>query len=140
MKLGIMKWTGRDRQRVWIVVECRRCPGSPGDRIRLARMRRRRWAAARRLAGKASRIMLRALAAAGVTYLYAACAMEAAFLQRGYRAYGGECLVIPFVFYGAFQAIGLAERTVRAARQWISEREGMACRERGIEETVRPRE
>ena len=139
MKLGIMKWTGRDRQRVWIVVECRRVPGRPGDRIRLARERRRRWAAARRLAGKASWVMLKTLAAAGVAYLYAVRAMEAAYLQRGYRAYGGECLVIPFVFYGAFKAIGLAERAARAARQWISAREGMACRERGIP-AARPRE
>lgn len=138
MKLGIMKWTGRDRQRVWIVVECRRVPGCPGERIRLARERRRRWAVARRLAGKASWVMLRVLAAAWVTYLYAAQAMEQAFLQRGYRAYGGECLVIPFVFYGTFKAIGLAERTVRAARQWTSERKGITCRERGIPEAVRP--
>lgn len=140
MKLGIMKWTGRDRQRVWIVVECRRVPGSPGERIRLARARRRRWAAARRLAGKASWVMFRGLAAAMVTYLYTARAMEQAFLQRGYRAYGGECLVIPFVFYGAFKAIGLAERAARAARQWAAERKGMTCRERSIPDAAHPRE
>ncbi|WP_300782020.1 hypothetical protein [uncultured Acetatifactor sp.] len=139
MKLGIMKWTGRDRQRVWIVVEYRRVPGSPGDRIRLAKARRRRWAAARRLAGKVFWVMLRALAAAWVTYLYTARAMEQALLQRGYRAYGGECLVIPFVFYGVFKAIRLAERAVRAARQWASERKGMVCREKGIPEAARPR-
>ncbi len=140
MKLGIMKWAGRDRQRVWIVVECRRVPGSPRDRIRLTRARRRRWAAARRLAGKASCVVLRALAAAVVTYLYTARAMEQALLQRGYRAYGGECLVIPFVFYGGFRAIGLAERAARAARQWTSERKGMTCREGGIPEAAHPRE
>lgn len=138
MKLGIMKWTGRDRQRVWIVLECRRIQGSPEDRIRLARVRRRQWAAARRIAGKASWIMLRLLAAASVTYLYAVQAIEQAFLQRGYRAYGGECLVIPFVFLGAVKTIALAERVIRAARQWILKKERMACRERGIEEAARP--
>ena len=109
MKLEIARREGDERgyriHRVWIVIECRPYIRKPQRSIRISGLWRR-LAAARQFAGTVSRAMIRMLAAAGVTYIYAVWDIEQAYLKRGYQAYGGEYLVIPFVFYAAFKVFG----------------------------------
>ena len=57
------------------------------------------------------------LGAALITYLYLVKAIEHAYLQRGYEAYGGEYLIIPFVFYGAYKLLALAIGACGMARR-----------------------
>ena len=52
-----------------------------------------------------------------ITYLYLVRAIEHAYLQRGYEAYGGEYLIIPFVFYGAYKLLVLATGVYSMARR-----------------------
>lgn len=92
---------------------------------------KRMCTAAKKCAKRASRVMLRMLAAAGVTYLYAIWAIEQAYLQRGYRAYGGEYLIIPMVFYMVFKSIMLVEYFGHVVKQrMMSREEEMACRKK----------
>lgn len=51
-----------------------------------------------------------AISAAILTGIYAVWSIDQAFVQRGYRAYGGEWFAIPFVFIGLYKILGwLAE-------------------------------
>lgn len=50
-------------------------------------------------------VRFRLFASAILTYIYAVWSAEQAFLQRGYKAYGGEYLAIPFVFWGAYKGL-----------------------------------
>lgn len=59
---------------------------------------------------KALSIIFRVLISATITLLFGVWAIECAYLERGYQAYGGECLLIIFVFYIAFKISGLKIR------------------------------
>ena len=40
-----------------------------------------------------------------VTYAIGKCAFHLAYIERGYKAVGGEYLLIPVVYWGAWKAI-----------------------------------
>ena len=61
----------------------------------------------RKFLRKAAIILVNVLGAILITYLYLIKAIEHAYLQRGYEAYGGEYLIVPFVFYGAYKLVSL---------------------------------
>lgn len=65
------------------------------------------WQKARQFFKKAAVFAARLSGAGAVTYLYSVKAIESAFQHRGYAAYGGEYLMIPFVFYGVFKVLGI---------------------------------
>lgn len=58
-----------------------------------------------------------------ITYLYLVKAIEQAYLQRGYEAYGGEYLMAPFVFCGSYKLFSLVIRLLGKD----SEKGGIEC-------------
>lgn len=108
--------------KVWFIVEYKRAAADSKAGLYLPKMCKAGWPAARRLLGKTAAVGARVLAAAGVTYLCTAWSIEQAFLQRGYKAYGGEYLIIPFVFYGTYKAAGAAAWLFRAAGKRLRHR------------------
>ena len=58
---------------------------------------------------KAMRFTLRLLGAAIVTYLFAFWIIEKAFLERGYAAYGGEYILIAFVFFVIYKLMNIGK-------------------------------
>jgi len=98
--------------KVWLVIECKYAAGVPKAGLYLHQMWKNRWKTAAwqksgRFLKKAAIGMARLSGAAALTYLYSVKAIESAFLHRGYVAYGGEYLMIPFVFYAVFKALGI---------------------------------
>lgn len=71
----------------------------------------------RKFLRKATIILGNVLGAALITYLYLEKAIEQAYLQRGYEAYGGEYLIVPFVFYGAYKLVSLITRVCGKVRK-----------------------
>lgn len=71
----------------------------------------------RKFLRKAAIILGNVLGAALITYLYLVKAVEHAYLQRGYEAYGGEYLIVPFVFYGAYKLVSLITRVCGKVRK-----------------------
>lgn len=122
MRFGITNRTSTKKyrvHRVWIIVEYRYHVESSGYGVCLSSVGRK-WEMVRHLIGRVFRVLLKAAVAAWVTYIYAAWSIEQAYLQRGYIAYGGEYLFIPFVFYVVFKTIIFVEWTIHAVRQKIS--------------------
>lgn len=66
---------------------------------------------------KAAVILCNILGAVLITCLYLIKAIEQAYLQRGYVAYGGEYLMVPFVFWGAYKLLSLSFRVCNMARR-----------------------
>ena len=91
---------------VWIIMECQCITEDSKVRVYLSKVRKGKWQATRRFIKKAAPHVLRLLGAVALTYLYSAWSIEQAFIQRGYKAYGGEYLIIPFVFYGVYKVLG----------------------------------
>jgi len=108
--------------KVWFVVEYKQAAENSKAGLYLSEMWKAGWPSVRRFLRKAAVSGARVLAAAGVTYLYTAWSIEQAFLQRGYKAYGGEYLIIPFVFYGAYKSLAGISRLCRAAGKWLRSR------------------
>lgn len=55
-------------------------------------------------------MIFRILLSTAVTLLFGAWAIHIAYLERGYLAYGGECLLIIVVFLATFEVLGLIRR------------------------------
>ena len=78
--------------------------------VYLSQLKRSWMPVVRRLVKKVGKVIFRVLVAALVTFLYAAWEIDQAYLRRGYKAYGGEYIVIPFVFYLAIKGLILLDR------------------------------
>lgn len=72
-----------------------------------------KWPIIREFLKKSALPVFRLLGTVGLTYLYLVWAMEQAFIERGYKAYGGEYLMAPFVFYGLYRLLGEAAKMIR---------------------------
>lgn len=96
--------------KVWIIMECRCLAEDSKVRVYLSKVRKSKWQAARRFIKKAAPHVIRLFGAIALTYLYSVWSIEQAFIQRGYKAYGGEYLVIPFVFYGIYKVFGWIQK------------------------------
>lgn len=99
-------------RKVWIIMECRCITEDSQVRVYLSEVRGARWKSFGRFLKKAAHILFRPVGSVGLTYLYAIWAAERAFIQRGYVAYGGEYMVIPFIFYGLYKGLGAIEKLV----------------------------
>lgn len=95
---------------VWIIMECQCLAEDSKVRVYLSKVRKSKWQAARRFIKKAAPHVIRLFGAIALTYLYSVWSIEQAFIQRGYKAYGGEYLVIPFVFYGIYKVFGWIQK------------------------------
>lgn len=71
---------------------------------------------------KAWPMVCRMSVAAAVTYLYSLWAIEQAYIQRGYKAYGGEYLLLPLVAWGVYDALTVVAKISHAVRAWRKER------------------
>lgn len=97
-------------RRVWIVVEYQCGTRNSISRMYLSGL----WKIQKKKAGKflqkAGVIMktseFRILGTVLLTGIYSIWSIEQAFIQRGYRAWGGECLAIPLVFIGFYKILG----------------------------------
>jgi len=85
--------------KVWIIMECQ-CLAED------SKVRKSKWQTVRRFIKKAVPDGFKLFGTIVLTYLYSMWSIEQAFLQRGYKAYGGEYLMIPFVFYGLYKIFG----------------------------------
>ena len=75
--------------KVWIIMECQCLAEDSKVRVYLSKVRKSKWQAARRFIKKAVPYVLRLFGTIALTYLYSVYSIEQAFVQRGYRAYGG---------------------------------------------------
>ena len=92
--------------KVWLIMECEYITEDPKDGLYLPKVWKVRQQAVGQFIKKAIIFMARLSGTAALTYLYSVKAIESAFLDRGYVAYGGEYLMIPFVFYAVFKVLG----------------------------------
>lgn len=92
--------------KVLLIVECEYISEDSKDRLYLSQVRKIRNPAARIFAERASRTIARLILSCGLTAPFAAWAVVYAFLERGYKAYGGEYLFILMVFGAMYWALG----------------------------------
>lgn len=55
-------------------------------------------------------MIFKILLSAAITQLFGEWALYIAYLERGYVAYGGECLLVIVVFLATFEGLGLLKR------------------------------
>ena len=97
---------------VWPVLECEYFTEAPEIGLYMPEVWKNEcktaaWRKVRCFLKKAVMFTARLSGAAALTCLYSMKAIESAFQHRGYVAYGGEYLMIPFVFYGVFKVLGI---------------------------------
>ncbi len=93
-------------RKVLLVVECEHIPEDSKDRLCLSKVQETRSQALRMFSKKASIVAAKLILSGGLTASFAAWAVEHAFLERGYRAYGGEYLFVLVVFGAMYWALG----------------------------------
>lgn len=95
--------------RVWVVVEYQRATRESRSRIYLSKTWKLRKKKIRNLFAKVVSIIntheFTLVFATVFTGMYAVWSIDQAFIQRGYRAYGGEWFAIPFVFIGLYKIL-----------------------------------
>ncbi len=95
-----------------IILECEHIPKNPEDRVCLSRMqksleyKRPPHKAQKKFFRKALILAFRFLTSTAITFPIAIWAIEYAYIERGYKAYGGEYLFIAMVFYLVSWAVG----------------------------------
>lgn len=109
---------------VWLVMECEYSTEAPEIGLYMPEVWKNEcktaaWRKVRCFLKKAVMFTVRLSGAAALTYLYSMKAIESAFLQRGYAAYGGEYLMIPFAFYAIFKVLGI----VGALCHWMARKQ-----------------
>lgn len=101
--------------KVQLLVEREHPTDNPKVRIYLSLVRENFWKDAiwPKIKGGckwAIHMIFRILLSAVVTLLFGAWATHIAYLERGYVAYGGECLLTIVVFLATFEVLGLIKR------------------------------
>lgn len=95
---------------MWVVVEYQRATRESRNRIYLSKAWELRKKKMRKVFAKLVSIIntheFTLIFAALLTGMYAVWSIDQAFVQRGYRAYGGEWFAIPFVFIGLYKILG----------------------------------
>ena len=92
--------------KVLFVVECEYISENSRDRLYLSQVQKIRNPAARLFQKKAAVIAAKMILSAALTVPAASCAIIAAYIERGYMAYGGEYLFILMVFRAVYWALG----------------------------------
>lgn len=98
----------KSRYKVWIAME-NRCFGSIA-KAHLSKLKKGIPVVKQRILKTRWYPVLKFFGITGLTYLYSVWAIRQAFIQRGYRAYGGEYLMIPIIFYGIYKVLDTIER------------------------------
>lgn len=93
-------------RKVLLVVECEYISEDSKGRVYLSQVREVRNPAGRIRSKKASVIVAKLILSGVLTAPPAAWAVIYAFLERGYKAYGGEYLFIIMVFLAVYWALG----------------------------------
>ena len=88
------------------VVECEYISENSRDRLYLSQVQKIRNPAARLFQKKAAVVAAKLILSVALTVPAASCAVIAAYLERGYMAYGGEYLFILMVFRAVYWALG----------------------------------
>ncbi len=95
---------------VWFIMECQCIEEDSSNWLFLSKVRKAWQTKAKRVLKKAAEFMAmtgcRIAGSALLTGMYAVWSAEQAFFQRGYKAYGGEFLAIPFVFWWTYAGLG----------------------------------
>lgn len=94
---------------MWIVLECECSAGDSKVRIYLSGLRESRWSKVKKACQKACIIVARILTAAALTFPIAIWSVRYAYLERGYRAYGGEWLLIIMVYLLCYKMLGFLD-------------------------------
>ena len=93
-------------RRMLFVVECEYISENSRGRLYLSQVQKIRNPAARLFQKKAAVIAAKMILSAALTVPAASCAIIAAYIERGYMAYGGEYLFILMVFRAVYWALG----------------------------------
>ena len=93
-------------RRMLFVVECEYISENSRDRLYLSQVQEIRNPAARLFRKKAAVVAAKLILSVALTVPAASCAVIAAYLERGYMAYGGEYLFILMVFRAVYWAFG----------------------------------
>lgn len=96
----------RNMYKVLLVVECEYISEDSKGRLYLSQVQEVRNPAVRMRSKKASVIAAKLILSGVLTVPFAAWSIIYAFLQRGYKAYGGEYLFIITVFLAVYWALG----------------------------------
>lgn len=96
----------RNMCKVLLVVECEYDSENSRVRLYLSQVQKIRNPAAGMFQKKASAVAAKLVLSVVLTVPAAAWAVISAFLERGYRAYGGECMFIFMVFVAVYWALG----------------------------------
>lgn len=96
----------RNMYKVLLVVECEYISEDSKDRLYLSQVQEVRNPAVRMRSKKASVIAAKLILSGALTAPPAAWSVIYAFLERGYKAYGGEYLFIIMVFLAIYWALG----------------------------------
>lgn len=95
---------------VWFIMECQCIEEDSSNCLFLSKVRKAWRTKIKRGLKKAAEFMTttgcRIVGSALMTGIYVAWSAEQTFLQRGYKAYGGEYLAIPFVFWWTYAGLG----------------------------------
>lgn len=92
--------------KVLLIMECECISEDPENRIYLSHVREVRGPEAGMHAKKAARVAARLILSSVLTAPPAAWSIIYAFLERGYKAYGGEYLFIIMAFLAVYWALG----------------------------------
>lgn len=106
--IGLTERKGTDEckvRKVWVILECQYITEDSEVGVYLPAVQKERQVPGP-FFKKAILVVLKLALSALLTFPYAVWSIEYAFLQRGYKAYGGEYLFIPFVFYVTFLILG----------------------------------
>lgn len=96
----------RNMYKVLLVVECEYISEDSKDRLYLSQVQEVRNPAVRMRSKNASVIAAKLILSGALTAPPAAWSVIYAFLERGYKAYGGEYLFIIMVFLAIYWALG----------------------------------
>lgn len=96
----------RNMHKVLLLVECEYISEDSKGRLYLSQVQKTRNPAARLFQKKAAVVAAKLVLSAALTVPVASCAVIAAYLERGYMAYGGEYLFILMVFRAVYWALG----------------------------------
>lgn len=96
----------RNMHKELLLVECKYITEDSKGRLYLSQVQEVRNPAARLFQKKAAVVAAKLVLSAALTVPVASCAVIAAYLERGYMAYGGEYLFILMVFRAVYWALG----------------------------------
>lgn len=89
--------------KVRLIVE-RKCIAEDSEvRLYLSPVWECAWIKAKRILQKAAGVTIKLLAATAITIPFGIYFVNLAYMERGYRAYGGEWLLIMLIFYAAYK-------------------------------------